>query len=167
MRVTAKDVAERAGVAASTVSRALNSPGRINEQTRQRILEAARDLGYSAAPRMADRKGLVALLVPDVTNPFYFDIIRSTQEQLRTAGFMQLLIDTGESGSTEAETLVQLEGIVDGVILSATRLDAPALHEATARLPLTVINRQERSRKTRARGFRAASSTLFPSCEGN
>ena len=142
MRVTAKDVAERAGVAASTVSRALNSPGRINEQTRQRILEAARDLGYSAAPRMADRKGLVALLVPDITNPFYFDIIRSTQEQLRTAGFMQLLIDTGESGSTEAETLAQLEGIVDGVILSATRLDAPALHEATARLPLTVINRR-------------------------
>jgi DNA-binding LacI/PurR family transcriptional regulator len=142
MRVTAKDVAERAGVAASTVSRALNSPGRINEQTRQRILDAARELGYSSAPRMATRKGLVALLVPDITNPFYFDIIRSTQEQLRTAGFMQLLIDTGESGSTEAETLAQLEGVVDGVILSATRLDAPALHDATARLPLTVINRR-------------------------
>ena len=77
MRVTAKDVAERAGVAASTVSRALNSPGRINEQTRQRILDAARELGYTTAPRSADRKGLVALLVPDVTNPFYFDIIRS------------------------------------------------------------------------------------------
>ena len=133
MRVTAKDVAERAGVAASTVSRALNSPGRINEQTRQRILDAARELGIYSAPRPADRKGLVALLVPDVTNPFYFDIIRSTQEQLRTAGFMQLLIDTGESHSTEAETLAQLEGIVDGVILSATRLDETALREATAR----------------------------------
>ncbi|MET0782415.1 MAG: LacI family DNA-binding transcriptional regulator, partial [Microbacterium sp.] len=46
MRVTAKDVAERAGVAASTVSRALHDPGRINEQTRQRILDAARELGY-------------------------------------------------------------------------------------------------------------------------
>ena len=88
--------------------------------------------------------------MPDVTNPFYFDIIRSTQEQLRTAGFMQLLIDTGESDSTEAETLAQLEGIVDGVILSATRLDAPALHEATARLPLTVINRRARRHPERA-----------------
>jgi DNA-binding LacI/PurR family transcriptional regulator len=145
VRVTAKDVAERAGVAASTVSRALNSPGRINEETRQRILAAARELGYhssSPSARSADRKGLVALLVPDVTNPFYFDIIRSTQEQLRTAGFMQLLIDTGESHSTEAETLAQLETIVDGVILSATRLDEAALREATARLPLTVINRR-------------------------
>jgi DNA-binding LacI/PurR family transcriptional regulator len=142
MRVTAKEVADRAGVAASTVSRALNSPGRINEQTRQRILDAARELGYTTSPRPADRKGLVALLVPDVTNPFYFDIIRSTQEQLRTAGFMQLLIDTGESHSTEAETLAQLESVVDGVILSATRLDETALREATARLPLTVINRQ-------------------------
>jgi DNA-binding LacI/PurR family transcriptional regulator len=143
MRVTARDVAQRAGVAASTVSRALNTPGRINEQTRQRILDAARELGYApAAPRSAERKGLVALLVPDVTNPFYFDIIRSTQEQLRTAGFLQLLIDTSESGTTEAETLAQLAGVVDGVILSATRLDAPALREATVRLPLTVINRQ-------------------------
>ncbi|MCR2785075.1 LacI family DNA-binding transcriptional regulator [Microbacterium sp. zg-B96] len=142
MRVTAKDVAERAGVAPSTVSRALRSPGRINEQTRQRILDAARELGYSASSRPSDRKGLVALLVPDITNPFYFDIIRSTQEQLRTAGFMQLLIDTGESHSTEAETLSQLETIVDGVILSATRLDETALREATTRLPLTVINRR-------------------------
>ncbi|MEV8357843.1 LacI family DNA-binding transcriptional regulator [Microbacterium sp. NPDC076895] len=143
MRVTAKDVAERAGVAASTVSRALNSPGRINEQTRQRILDAARDLGYSTAPRTFDRKGLVALLVPDITNPFYFDIIRSTQEQLRAAGFMQLLIDTGESGRTEAEIISQLQGVVDGVILSATRLDAVALAAAAAELPLTVINRQQ------------------------
>lgn len=143
MRVTAKDVAERAGVAASTVSRALNSPGRINEQTRQRILEAARELGYSAAPRAGERRGLVGLLVPDITNPFYFDIIRSTQEQLRTAGFMQLLIDTGESGRTEAEILQQLSQVVDGVILSATRLDAAALARAAHALPLTVINRQQ------------------------
>ena len=141
-RVTAKDVADRAGVAASTVSRALNSPGRINEHTRQRILDAARELGYRAGARMAERKGLVALLVPDVTNPFFFDIIRSTQEQLRIAGFMQLLIDTGESGRNEAETLAQLEGVVDGVILTATRLETPVLLEAAARLPLTIINRR-------------------------
>ncbi|NYF16929.1 LacI family transcriptional regulator [Microbacterium sp. AK009] len=143
MRITAKDVAERAGVAASTVSRALNSPGRINEQTRQRILEAARELGYPVAPRTIERKGLVGLLVPDITNPFYFDIIRSTQEQLRTAGFMQLLIDTGESGRTEAEILQQISQVVDGVILSATRLDAAALAKAADALPLTVINRQQ------------------------
>ncbi|MEI3868263.1 LacI family DNA-binding transcriptional regulator [Microbacterium sp. CCNWLW134] len=143
MRITAKDVAERAGVAASTVSRALNSPGRINEQTRKRILDAARELGYSVAPRMIERKGLVGLLVPDITNPFYFDIIRSTQEQLRIAGFMQLLIDTGESGRTEAEILAQLSQVVDGVILSATRLDAAALATAADALPLAVINRQQ------------------------
>ena len=74
----------------------------------------------------------MALLVPDITNPFYFDIIRSTQEQLRTAGFMQLLIDTGESGSTEAETLAQLEGIVDGVdpVGDATRCARAARGDA-------------------------------------
>jgi len=142
VRVTAKDVARRAGVSASTVSRALNEPGRINEQTRERILDAARELGYQVGPRVAERKGLVALLVPDITNPFYFDIIRSTQEQLRTGGFMQLLIDTGESGRTEAETLAQLEGVVDGVILSATRLESSELLQSAARLPVSVINRR-------------------------
>lgn len=141
-RVTARDVAARAGVAASTVSRAFSSPGRINETTRQQIMDAARELGYSAAPRTAQRRGLVALLVPDVTNPFYFDIIRSTQEQLRGAGYMQLLIDTSESGRTESETLENLTSVVDGVILSATRLDSEALRAAASRLPLTVINRR-------------------------
>lgn len=141
-RVTAQDVARRAGVAASTVSRALNQPGRINEQTRERILAAARELGYGAPARRPERRGLVALLVPDVTNPFYFDIIRSTQEQLRTAGYMQLLVDTSESGRTEAEVLAQLEGVVDGAILSATRLDSDALRDAATRLPLAVINRR-------------------------
>lgn len=142
-RVTARDVAARAGVAASTVSRAFNTPGRINESTRQQIMDAARELGYAAAPRAAQRHGLVALLVPDITNPFYFDIIRSTQEQLRGAGYMQLLIDTSESGRTESETLEQLANVVDGAILSATRLDSKALRAAAARMPLTAINRQD------------------------
>ncbi|MGC5170231.1 LacI family DNA-binding transcriptional regulator [Micromonospora sp. DT81.3] len=141
-RVTARDVAARAGVAASTVSRAFSTPGRINEATRQQIMDAARELGYTAIPRATQRRGLVALLVPDVTNPFYFDIIRSTQEQLRGAGYMQLLIDTSESGRTESETLEQLVNVVDGVILSAPRLDSDALRTAAARLPLTVINRR-------------------------
>ncbi|KTR95339.1 LacI family transcriptional regulator [Microbacterium testaceum] len=139
-KVTARDVAQRAGVATSTVSRALNKPDRINAQTRERILDAARELGYVAA--RPTRRGLVALLVPDVTNPFYFDIIRSTQEQLRAAGFLQLLIDTGESGRTESDTLEQLSGLVDGAILSATRLDSAALVEAAGHLPVAVINRQ-------------------------
>lgn len=141
-RVTARDVAARAGVAASTVSRAINNPSRINEVTRQRIMDAARELGFTALPRAVQRRGLVALLVPDVTNPFYFDIIRSTQEQLRNAGYMQLLLDTGESGRTEAETLENLEGVVDGAILSATRLDQAALLAASEQLPLVVINRR-------------------------
>ena len=98
----------------------------------------------------------MALLVPDVTNPFYFDIIRSTQEQLRTAGFMQLLIDTGESHSTEAETLAQLESIVDGVILSATRLDetgAPRGDRAAS---------AHRDQPSASKTYRACSSTSEP-----
>lgn len=140
-KITAKDVAARAGVAASTVSRALNTPGRINEATTLRVLKAARELGYRSAERER-RHGIIALLVPDVTNPFYFDIIRATQEQLRAAGFMQLLLDTGESGRAEADTIDQLSEIVDGVILTATRLEQDELMEIGQRLPLVVVNRR-------------------------
>src|SRR5450759_5535850 len=120
-----RDIAKRAGVAVSTVSRALASPDRISSETRELILESARELGYAApAPTVQPRanRGYVALLVPDITNPFYFDIIRGSQERLRNSGYTQILIDTEESGDAERASLVQLAQASTGAILAASRL---------------------------------------------
>ncbi|MGV8850846.1 MAG: LacI family DNA-binding transcriptional regulator [Propionibacteriaceae bacterium] len=142
--VTMRDVAQRAGVAVSTVSRALASPDRIAPETRDLILAAAAELGYSApAPRLGPRpnKGYVALLVPDITNPFYFDIIRGSQERLRSSGYTQVLIDTEESGSAERGSLEQLAQANIGAILVASRLPDDELREFAARIPLVTLNR--------------------------
>lgn len=142
---TIRDVAELAGVATSTVSRALSNPDRVNARTRVRIEEVAARLNYipstQARALSSGRTGTVALLVPDVTNPFYFDIIRGTQYQLKAAGYTQLLVDTEESADVEAEALQKLRRSCDGVVMVASRLSDEQLAAAAASQPLVTMNR--------------------------
>ncbi|MGX5717532.1 LacI family DNA-binding transcriptional regulator [Arthrobacter sp. MAHUQ-56] len=142
---TIYDIAALAGVAPSTVSRALSKPDRVNERTRNKISRIASELGYVASVQAQSlstgRTGSVALLVPDVTNPFYFDIIRGTQLQLRASGFTQLLVDTEESADNEIQALRQLRRTADGVILAASRLTDQQLADEALRQPLVTINR--------------------------
>ena len=102
--VTITDIAAATGVAPSTVSRALNRPGRVNAATRERIQAVAREMDYVANSQAraltSGRTRTIAVLVSDVTNPFYFDMIRGTQQQLKGAGYAQLLIDTETPAST-------------------------------------------------------------------
>jgi LacI family repressor for deo operon, udp, cdd, tsx, nupC, and nupG len=142
---TIKDVAELAGVATSTVSRALSKPDRVNRHTRERIEEAAARLNYvpssQARGLSSGRTNTVAVLVPDITNPFYFDIIRGTQHQLKAAGLTQLLVDTEESNEMELEALHKMRRSADGFILAASRLTDAQLAEVSGSQPLVTINR--------------------------
>lgn len=146
-RSTIHDVAALAGVATSTVSRALSSPDRISGNTRTLVLRAAQELNYvpNSGNRAgaASRTGAVALLVPDITNPFYFDIIHGTQDQLKAAGYTQLLVDTEESADVELQALERLTETADGVILAATRLRTADLAMMAARIPMVTINRND------------------------
>lgn len=143
--VTIKDIAVAAGVATSTVSRALSKPDRVNPRTREMIETLAVEMNYvpstQARALSSGRTGAVALLVPDVTNPFYFDIIRGTQHQLKAAGYTQLLVDTEESAEVESEALAKLRRTCDGVVLVASRLSDAAIIEAAQLLPIVTINR--------------------------
>ena len=141
-RATLADVARRAGVATSTVSRALSNPERVSAPTRALVLRAARELGYAAPTGTGGpREGTVALLVPDITNPFYFDLIRGAQQQLKASGYTQLLLDTEESAEVEHDALARLSGTARGVVLAASRLTETALADAASRLPLVTVNR--------------------------
>lgn len=140
------DIARLAGVATSTASRALSDPGRVNAATRQRIAQIATDLGYSpnspARALTSGRTGSIAVLVSDVTNPFYFGIIKGTQRQLKASGYTQLLIDTEESDQNEDDLLHRLRSSFDGVVLAASRLSDRVLAELASQLPLVAVNRQ-------------------------
>lgn len=143
---TLSDVAAAAGVAISTVSRALSNPARVNAATRERIQKVAAEMHYvpsdSARALTSGKTKTVAVLVSDVTNPFYFDIIRGTQQQLRAAGYTQLLVDTEESDELEDGMLHRLRRSYDGAILAASRLSERRLTALSAEIPLVAINRQ-------------------------
>ncbi|MET7419538.1 LacI family DNA-binding transcriptional regulator [Dactylosporangium sp. NPDC005555] len=146
--VTINDIAAATGVAASTVSRALNNPGRVNAATRERIEAAARELRYvpnsQARALSSGRTGAIAVLVSDVTNPFYFGVLRGTQMQLKAAGYAQLLIDTEDSGDLEVELLHKMRRSLDGAILAASRLPDRSLAKLAEDIPLVTINRNVR-----------------------
>ena len=145
---TLADVAAASGVATSTVSRALSNPGRVNAVTRERIERAAQELNYipnsQARALTSGKTRAIAVLVSDVTNPFYFGIIRGTQQQLKAAGYSQLLIDTEESDELEDGMLHKLRRSFDGAILAASRLTDRRLTALAAEIPLVAINRQTR-----------------------
>lgn len=145
--ITISDVAAHCGVAVSTVSRALTRPGRVSEATRLRVVAAADELGYQPNPRarslLSGRTDTLALLIPDITNPFFFDVIRGTQSQSAAAGYSLLLVDTQESTEVEARNLTQLQKSVDGLILAATRLSDEALAQARE-IPIVALNRNTR-----------------------
>jgi LacI family transcriptional regulator len=146
--VTINDIAALTGVAASTVSRALSNPGRVSAPTRARIQAAARELKYvpntQARALTSGRTGTIAVLISDITNPFYFGILRGTQQQLKAAGYAQLLIDTEDSGEHEIEMLHKMRRSLDGALLAASRLPDRALAQLATEIPLVTINRNVR-----------------------
>ncbi|GCE76232.1 LacI family DNA-binding transcriptional regulator [Cellulomonas biazotea] len=144
-RPTLRDVADAAGVAVSTASRALTRPGRITEDTAARVRAAADALGYTASPSgralSSGRTGTVALVVPDVTNPFFFGIVRGVQNRLRADGYMHVLVDTEESVPAEERALRMLRASADGVVLAAPRVEDADLARWAREQPIVTINR--------------------------
>jgi len=142
---TIHDVASACGVSISTVSRAISRPDLVNAATRERVLAAVAELDYqpSTAARslMSGRSMTLALLVPDITNPFFFDLVRGTQAQAAAAGYSQILIDTDESVELERQHIATAAKGADGLVLGASRLSDDALREAARSVPLTAVNR--------------------------
>ncbi|WP_016932770.1 LacI family DNA-binding transcriptional regulator, partial [Rhodococcus sp. R1101] len=124
-RATITDVAREAGVAASTVSRAFTDPGRVNVVTRDHILEVADRLGYAPNPAAraleSGRTNTLALLVPDITNPFFSGVIKGAERAAVASGRTLVLADTQESAATEAHIIRRLGPAVDGFVLAAAR----------------------------------------------
>ena len=143
---TLADVARLSGVGISTVSRSFTDPGRVSPRTLERILRAAEELDYlplsQRKPRTPATTRTVALFVADITNPFFFEMIRGTQQQLRASGYNQLLIDTEESDDLEENLLESLSSSFDGAVLGSSRLSDAKLVEWAARIPVVVLNRQ-------------------------
>lgn len=95
---TLRDVAELAGVSTSTVSRTLERPEAVAEETQRRVMEAVAACGYT--PNISARNlrrmetRLITVMLPDVTNPFFNEIVRGVERVAREHGYSVLLADT-------------------------------------------------------------------------
>ncbi|MCD0442793.1 LacI family transcriptional regulator [Glycomyces sp. A-F 0318] len=108
-----KDVARAAGVSVGTVSNVLNRPEAVAEETRARVLAAIGELGYvrndSARQLRAGRSRTVAVVVLDVANPFFTDVVRGAEPLIETAGGVVTVCDSGEDVRRERRHLEILE----------------------------------------------------------
>jgi DNA-binding LacI/PurR family transcriptional regulator len=146
-RPTIYDVARVAGVAASTVSRAYARPGRVNAETAQRIFLAAAQLGYRSGLLDGQRPGeraaqeAIALVIADVTNPFYGEIIKGGYEAAREAGYHLILSHTNESPEVERHTIERELEQVDGIVIASSRMTDSALRMIVKQKPTVLLNR--------------------------
>jgi DNA-binding LacI/PurR family transcriptional regulator len=144
--VTLHDVAREAGVAVSTVSRALSNPDRVSERTRAHVESVARRLDYQpnriAQSLPSGRTHMLALLVPDITNPHNFGLIRGAEAQAHAAGYTLVLGDTQESADYEKAHTDRLASAVDGFVLAGSRLPEPEIRRLQKRKPVVLYNRE-------------------------
>jgi DNA-binding LacI/PurR family transcriptional regulator len=143
---TIYDVARVAGVATSTVSRVFGKPGRIADATRDRVLRAARELGYEPNPHAraltSNRTQTIAMVVSDITNPHFFELIRGAEMRAKAARYTLVLVNAEESTRMELEQVTRLTRSVDGFLLAASRQPDDKLAELAAARPVVLINRR-------------------------
>ncbi|HEV7322235.1 MAG TPA: LacI family DNA-binding transcriptional regulator [Ensifer sp.] len=140
-----KDIAERAGVSVATVSRALSGSSLVTDETRKRIDALARELNYRpnvSARNLRTRRSMsVLLVVRDVGNPFYLEILKGVEATARAAGYAVLMGNTENDPDREVEYFNMLrDGHADGMILMTGKLPTtePGDSAHVSHLPIVV-----------------------------
>jgi len=143
--VTIRQVAEVAGVARSSVSRAFTQPGMLSTETVERIKKAAEALGYvpnhTARALSTGRHDNVGLIVPDITDPFFPPLIQAAQLEADRSDFCIFLGNTEENPKQEDKLVGRFARQVEGLVLASSRLSEEIIRAHAAQMPLVLINR--------------------------
>lgn len=118
-----RQLAELCGYSRVTVSAALHGKGGVSERVRAKILKAARENDYTpnkmAASLKGERSYLIGMLVRDITNPFYTQMIKIIDEVVSASGYSLLLLNTNEDPEREAKALKSFYSYcIDGLLFS-------------------------------------------------
>lgn len=124
-QVSLRDVAKKAGVSTATVSRVLNNLNHISHTTRTRVEKAVKDLKYQpnkVARRLRAKEGdrkLLGLLIPDIQNPFYVDVIRGVEELVFLNDYAVYICNFTQDYNKEKSYLKNLKSeAIDGLIVA-------------------------------------------------
>ncbi len=131
---TIVDVAKQSGFSKSTVSRVLRGSSEISEEARQSVLDAVRELGYQpnmlAGGLRTRRTYSIALIIPDIANPFFPEIARGAQKAADPGGYSILLANSDWSERRELEFLaLARRNRLDGILINPASVSAQALHQ--------------------------------------
>lgn len=150
MRALLRDVAREAGVGVSITSRVLNGDPTVSTrpETRERILEAARRLGYTPNAfarglRLSQTKTL-GMVIPNLTSTVNAEIIRGAAQRAAELGYVMLVADADEFARTsEAYRQLLLERRVDGMLIASARATDHLVQELSSQpLPCVFVNRR-------------------------
>ncbi len=143
---TIKDVAARAGVSKSSVSRVLQGSTLVSDASREAVLRAMDELGYrpNAAARtlVSRRSNTIGVLLTDLHNPFLVEIVDGIEPVAERHGYTVLVVSGKRQTRAEASALHKLlELRVDGIVCDATKLDRRALVAAARSTPIATLTR--------------------------
>lgn len=149
--VTIKDVAKRAGVAVSTVSRVLNNLDRVSISTREKVLKVIEESNYVrnnfAASVKTGLSNLIVVVVPDIINEFYSSVIQGVEAVAGRSGYFTLVYATGEEGRKEKEFFDgAFMHMVDGIIIIPSIASKVSYNNVTK--PIVIIDRKTTENET-------------------
>lgn len=143
MAASIKDVAKEAGVSIATVSRVLNDVDVVNEETKKKVQEAIKKLGYRpnivARSLKTQRTKTIGILVPDISSQFYPEVVRGAEDVANIYDYNIMLCNSDLDIEKEKEYLrVLKEKMVDGVIYMSSSLK-PEILELIKELDLVTV----------------------------
>lgn len=143
--INIRDVAKKAGVSVGTVSRVLNGHPSVSPLKQRLVNEAIAELNYRPhAFAQSLRRGsnrTIGVVIPDLRNPFFADLIQHIEIRARSLGYSVLFVSSDEDAATEADLIETLaHRRVDGVILAPSNA-AHRIH-APSHLPIIVVDRE-------------------------
>jgi LacI family transcriptional regulator len=145
---TLKDVAKLVGMHQTTVSRALSplTSHLVNEETVKMIKEAAKSLNFEPNPiasSLRTKKSMnIGVVIPDLRNPLFTEIVRGVQDTLDSAGYSCFIVNTDGDINKEAKLIKSMKARrVDGLILATARQQSNDLEQILGDLPAVSINR--------------------------
>jgi LacI family transcriptional regulator len=147
-RVTIKDVAKKAGVSISTVSRVLNKSSYVKKSTFERVEAVISELGYSpnhiARSLSKGTTGIIGAILPDISNPFFPALARGIGDAAVARGYTLILCNTDGYASHEKSSVrALLEKQVDGIVfVTGSSRAVELVREASKACPVAVIDRE-------------------------
>lgn len=128
MSVTISHIAKVAGVSKTTVSRVLNETGYVKDDTREKVLKVIKELNYTpsaiARSLSTNRTNTIGVIVPDIINPFFGEVIKGISEEADKHNLNIILCDTNEDLKKEIKALKLLkEQRIQGIIITPTSVE--------------------------------------------